>query len=113
MGARTGSEYVERLAASSPTVFVHGERLEGGIPEHPAFRNVVRTYAELYDLQHAEPDVMTYASPTSGERVGMSFLVPRTHEDLARRRAMFKRWADRSLGTLGRTGDYLNSALWR
>ena len=29
MGARTGSEYVERLTASSPTVFVHGERLEG------------------------------------------------------------------------------------
>src|SRR4051794_9105193 len=111
MGARTGSEYAERLAARSPTVFVHGERLEGGIPEHPAFRNLVRTYAELYDLQHAEPDVMTYASPSSGERVGMSFLVPRTHDDLERRRAMFKRWADRSLGTLGRTGDYLNSAV--
>jgi 4-hydroxyphenylacetate 3-monooxygenase len=73
MGARTGSEYVERLAARSPTVFIGGERLEGGIPEHPAFRNVVRTYAELYDLQRAEPDVMTYESPTSGERVGMSF----------------------------------------
>ena len=111
MGARTGSEYVERLAARSPTVFIGGERLEGGIPEHPAFRNVVRTYAELYDLQHAEPDVMTYESPTSGERVGMSFLVPRAHEDLVRRREMFKRWADRSLGTLGRTGDYLNSSL--
>jgi len=111
MGARTGSEYVERLAASRPTVFVHGERLEGGIPEHPAFRNLVRTYAELYDLQHSEPDVMTYDSPTSGQRVGTSFLVPRTREVIARRRAMFKRWADRSLGTLGRTGDYLNSSL--
>jgi 4-hydroxyphenylacetate 3-monooxygenase len=111
MGARTGSEYVERLAARSPTVFVGGERLEGGIPEHPAFRNVVNTYAGLYDLQHAEPDTMTYESPTSGERVGMSFLVPRAHEDLVRRREMFKRWADRSLGTLGRTGDYLNSSL--
>jgi 4-hydroxyphenylacetate 3-monooxygenase len=111
MGARTGSEYVERLAASSPTVFVHGERLEGGISEHPAFRNLVRTYAELFDLQHAEPETMTYESPTSGERVGMSFLVPRTPEDLVRRREMFKRWADRSLGTLGRTGDYLNSSL--
>src|SRR4051795_5648940 len=111
MGARTGSEYLERLSARSPTVFVHGERLEGGIPEHPAFRNLVRTYAELYDLQRAEPDVMTYESPTSGERVGMSFLVPRSHEDLVRRRTMFKRWADRSLGTLGRTGDHLNGSL--
>jgi 4-hydroxyphenylacetate 3-monooxygenase len=113
VGARTGSEYVERLRASSPTVFVHGERLEGGIPDHPAFRNIVRTYAELYDMQHAPAlrDVMTYESPASGERVGTSFLVPRTREDLARRSAMFKRWADHSLGVLGRTGDYLNSSL--
>jgi 4-hydroxyphenylacetate 3-monooxygenase len=111
VAARTGREYVERLAASTPTVFVHGEKLTGGIPEHPAFRNLVRSYAELYDMQHAEPDVMTYESPTSGERVGTSFLVPRTREDLAHRRAMMQRWADRSLGVLGRTGDYLNSSL--
>jgi 4-hydroxyphenylacetate 3-monooxygenase len=31
--------------------------------------------------------------------------------DLAKRRQAFKLWADRSLGMLGRTGDYLNSAL--
>ena len=46
-----------------------------------------------------------------GERAGMSFLVPRTQADLARRRAMMEAWARVSLGTLGRTGDYLNSAL--
>ena len=87
----------------------------GGIPDHPAFRNVVRSYAELYDMQHdpAYRDVLTYASPTLRRaRSAPSFLVPRTHEDLAkRRRALFKLWADRSLGMLGRTGDYLNSAL--
>ena len=52
MAARTGSEYIERLAASSPTVQIHGETVTTGIPDHPAFRNVVRTYAHLYDLQH-------------------------------------------------------------
>ena len=31
-------------------------------------------------------DVMTYASPTTGDRVGTSFMVPRTHDDLVRRR---------------------------
>ena len=45
MAARTGSEYIERLAASSPTVRIHGETVTTGIPDHPAFRNVVRTYA--------------------------------------------------------------------
>lgn len=112
MGARTGQDYIDRLGASRPEVLVGGERLRGGIPEHPAFRNVVRSYAALYDLQ-LEPerrDVMTFALPDGG-RAGTSFLVPRTAEDLVRRRTMMKVWADHSGGFLGRTGDYLNSAV--
>ncbi|MQA11018.1 MAG: 4-hydroxyphenylacetate 3-monooxygenase, oxygenase component [Pseudonocardiaceae bacterium] len=113
MGARTGKEYLERLAASKPTVRIQGESLNEAIPSHPAFRNVTQTYAKLYDLQHESQlrDVMTYESPTSGERVGTSFMVPRTHEDLAKRRNMMRTWANHSNGMLGRTGDYLNSAL--
>ncbi len=113
MGARTGQDYIERLRSSSPTIQIHGETLTGGVPDHPAFRNVVRSYADLYDLQHQPElrDRMTYESPTSGERVGCSFMVPETHDDLARRREMMKVWADFSGGTLGRTGDYLNSSL--
>jgi 4-hydroxyphenylacetate 3-monooxygenase len=113
MAARTGSEYIERLAASRPTVQIQGETITSGIPDHPAFRNVVRTYAHLYDLQH-DPDLrdtMTYDSPTSGERVGTSFMVPRTAEDLLKRREMMTTWARVSNGMLGRTGDYLNSCL--
>jgi 4-hydroxyphenylacetate 3-monooxygenase len=113
MGARTGSEYIERLAASERIVQIHGETVETGIPEHPAFRNLVDTYAHLYDLQHDPQlrEVMTYESPTSGERVGTSFMVPRTHEDLVARREMMATWARHSHGMLGRTGDYLNSCL--
>jgi 4-hydroxyphenylacetate 3-monooxygenase len=113
MGARTGQEYVERLTQTRPTVEINGERVSGPIPEHPALASIVRSYAELYDLQHDPQlrDVLTYQSPTSGERVGISFLVPRNDHDLAMRHAGFRAWADHSLGTLGRTGDYLNSAL--
>jgi 4-hydroxyphenylacetate 3-monooxygenase len=113
MAARTGREYIERLAASSPTVHIHGETVTTGIPDHPAFRNVVRTYAHLYDLQH-DPryrDVLTYESPTTGERVGTSFMVPRTAEDLVKRREMMSTWARVSHGFLGRTGDYLNACM--
>jgi 4-hydroxyphenylacetate 3-monooxygenase len=113
MGARTGQEYVERLAQTRPTIEINGERVAGPVPEHPALASIVRSYAQLYDLQHDPElrDVLTYESPTSGERVGMSFLVPRNADELSKRRAGFKAWADHSLGTLGRTGDYLNSAL--
>ncbi|MBV9446524.1 MAG: 4-hydroxyphenylacetate 3-monooxygenase, oxygenase component [Streptosporangiaceae bacterium] len=113
MAARTGAEFLERLSAARVHVDIMGETLIGGVAEHPAFRNVVRSYAELFDMQHdpAYRDVLTYPSPTSGDPVATSFLVPRTPEDLAKRSAAFKLWADRSLGMLGRTGDYLNSAL--
>ncbi len=113
MPARTGRDYIERLSASGATVQIHGETLTGGIPEHPAFRRVVETYARLYDLQH-EPELrelMTYRSPSSGERVGISFMVPRTVEELVKRREMMSVWARASNGMLGRTGDYLNSCL--
>ena len=113
MAARTGKEYRDRLATSRPTVQIQGETVSEGIPDHPAFRNLVDTYAGLYDMQHdpALRDVLTYPSPTSGDPVGTSFLVPRTAEDLRARRSMMKTWADASLGMLGRTGDYLNSCL--
>jgi 4-hydroxyphenylacetate 3-monooxygenase len=113
MAARSGRQFLERLAAARVHVEIQGETLTGGIADHPAFRNVVRSYAELFDMQHhpAYQDVLTYPSPTSGEPVATSFLIPTTPDDLTKRRMAFKVWADRSLGMLGRTGDYLNSAL--
>ncbi|HYB17021.1 MAG TPA: 4-hydroxyphenylacetate 3-monooxygenase, oxygenase component [Streptosporangiaceae bacterium] len=113
MAARTGRQFLERLAAAQVHVEIQGETLTGGVAGHPAFRNVVNSYAELYDMQHdpAYSDVLTYPSPASGEPVATSFLTPQTAQDLAKRRQAFKIWADRSLGMLGRTGDYLNSAL--
>src|SRR2546426_10384049 len=54
---------------------------------------------------------MTFVSPSSGERVGTSFLVPRTRDDLAQVRRMMKVWADYSGGMLGRAPDYLNRAV--
>ncbi len=113
MPARTGKDFIEALGSSRRDVQIHGERLRERVGEHPVFKGLVESYARLYDMQHDPElrDVLTYESPTSGERVGVSFLQPRTQEDLVRRREMMKTWADWSLGMLGRTGDYLNSAL--
>jgi len=112
MGARSGQDYLDRLAATRPAVLIHGERVAGSVTEHPVFARLVRSYAALYDmqLQPALRETMTYAEPGSDERFGASFIVPRSQEDLVRRREMMKTWADYSLGTLGRTGDYLNCA---
>ena len=113
MGARTGAEYIAALDERPIHVEIEGEQFVGNVSQIPQLRNVVRTYAELFDLQHdpALRDTMTYESPTSGERVGMSFLQPRSVDDVARRGAAMRVWAEHSLGNLGRTGDYCSSAV--
>jgi 4-hydroxyphenylacetate 3-monooxygenase len=113
MAARSGRQFLERLSAARVHVEIQGETLTGHVNDHPAFRNVIASYAELYDMQHnpAHRDVLTYPSPRTGDPVATSFLVPRTPEHLDKRQQAFKTWADHSLGMLGRTPDYLNSAL--
>lgn len=109
MPARTGREFLEGLKRNPPNIYIDGEKVADPTT-HPSTKNVARSVAYLYDLQF-EPelrDVMTYQSPTTGERVGMSFLEPTTKDDLKRRAAMHKVWADASLGFLGRAPDYMN-----
>ncbi|MGI0085937.1 MAG: 4-hydroxyphenylacetate 3-hydroxylase N-terminal domain-containing protein, partial [Nitrososphaerales archaeon] len=113
LGARTGKQYIEELDAQPREIWLGGEKITSNLSKHPKFRSMVLSMAQLYDMQHDPKfrDEMTYASPSSGERVGMSFLQPKTVEDIIRRRGMMKHWADYSGGMLGRTPDYLNSDL--
>lgn len=112
MAARTGRQFLQGLQDQPREVWIQGERVKD-VLTHPAFRNITRSIAALYDMQHdpARKDEMTYVSPSTGERVGLSFLVPRTRDDLARVRRMMKAWADYSGGMMGRSPDYLNRAL--
>ncbi len=77
MAARSGSEFLERLSAARVDVEIQGETPTGGVADHPAFRNVVRSYAELYDMQHdpAFRDILTYPSPATGEPVAAKVLL--------------------------------------
>lgn len=113
MGIRTGQEFLDKLNSMTPHVVIDGEVVSANIADHRAFRNVARTYARLFDMQH-DPQfagALTFASPTSGEPVNASFLIPRTSADLEHRRAAIRTWAEATNGFLGRTGDYMNSAL--
>jgi 4-hydroxyphenylacetate 3-monooxygenase len=108
--ARNGQEYIERLKKAKNNVWIHGEKVED-VTEHPSFRNVVRSMANIMDLQYEKPDKMLYESPTTGDKVGLSFIAPKTKEDLVRRREMFTEWAAYSGGMMGRTPDYLNTSV--
>ena len=109
MAARTAHDVIARLRKNPPTLWVDGEQVTDPTT-HPTTANGAASLAALYDLQHRPDliDTMTFESPTTGDRVGMSFLVPESREDLERRSAMHQVWADAHLGFMGRAPDYLN-----
>jgi 4-hydroxyphenylacetate 3-monooxygenase len=112
MPARTGEQYITGLRERAAEVYIDGEQVKD-VTVHPAFRNGVRSIAHLYDMQHdpAWRDDMTYRSPTTGDRVGLSFIIPRTIEDLERRHTMMTHWARVTCGMTGRSPDFMNVAV--
>jgi len=112
MPIRTGAEYVQCLQERHPEVYLRGERIDD-VTTYPSLRNGVATMAKLYDMQHdAEFRVdMTYISPSSGESVGASFIIPKSIGDLEHRHRMMAHWAKASFGMMGRTPDFLNVSL--
>ena len=113
MGAVDGRQFLQRVDSTPREVWYGDQKVTGSVSEHPAFKGVAKSIAALCDMQMKPEliDSMTYESPSSGDRVGVSFLQPHTKEDLARRSAMMKAWADYSGGIMGRTADYLNSSV--
>ena len=112
MPARTGAEYVAGLRERAAEIYIGGERVKD-VTQHPAFAGGLQTVAGLLDMQHdpATRDEMTYTSPSTGDQVGLSFIMPRNAEELARRRNMMRNWAKFSCGMMGRTPDFLNVAV--
>src|SRR5262247_3580306 len=109
MPARTGQEYIKGLQDQEREVWLRGERVKD-VTTHPGLAHGMRAIASLYDMQH-DPELreaMTYVSPTSGERVGLSFIVPRTRRELEQRRVMMLHWARTTCGMMGRSPDFMN-----
>ncbi|HEX3410056.1 MAG TPA: 4-hydroxyphenylacetate 3-monooxygenase, oxygenase component [Candidatus Binataceae bacterium] len=109
MGARSGNNYLSALRRLKAEVWIGGQRVED-VTTHPALVHGARSVASLYDLQGEHPEAMTFRT-AEGDRVGLSFIQPKSLEELRKRTAMFRRWAEYSHGMMGRTPDYLNTAL--
>ncbi|HEX5455527.1 MAG TPA: 4-hydroxyphenylacetate 3-hydroxylase N-terminal domain-containing protein [Stellaceae bacterium] len=111
MPLRTGSQFLESLR-DDRQIFIDGERV-GDVTRDRRFAAAAQSVAELYDMQHdpALTERMSFPSPTSGEPVGLSFIEPRSVDDLIRRRGMVKTWMDATCGMFGRSPDFLNVML--
>src|SRR5260370_1564773 len=106
---RRGADYLAGLR-DGRAVFLDGERVDD-VTKHPAFAESVRRIAERYDAAGKALDVTTCVDPARGGRIGAMWLIPVSAEDLGRRRAAQRFWAEGSYGLMGRTPDHVASVL--
>jgi 4-hydroxyphenylacetate 3-monooxygenase len=107
VAARTGEQFLEGLRGDAREIWLNGEKIT-----HPLERDELRAAAEsmarVFDLQHEHADEMLAPSPDDGRLVNVTHLIPRSREDLERRRRAVELTATLSAGMMGRTPDYLN-----
>jgi 4-hydroxyphenylacetate 3-monooxygenase len=106
-GARTGEQFLAGLRGDERELWLEGEKVTDPAA-HPKLEGAARSLARVFDLQHEEPETFFMDSPDTGQPVNVTHVLPRSREDLERRRAASKRIADETVGMMGRTPDYLN-----
>ena len=104
---RSGKDYIEGLR-DGRAVFIDGERVED-VTTHPAFAGAVQSVAHLYDVADdpANRDVTTFPSPDTGQPVNVSFMIPRSKEDLERRRKGLRLLSEQTFGLMGRSPEHV------
>jgi 4-hydroxyphenylacetate 3-monooxygenase len=109
--SKTGNQHLEALR-DGRDVFIDGHRVDD-VTEHKAFRNAVRSAADLYDFQ-ARPEnleLMTFVSPDTGARVNRCWQLPRSYDELVARRRALEAWAQTHYGFMGRSPDHVASCI--
>lgn len=109
MAIRTGEEY-RRGLLDGRSVWFRGEEVED-VRTHPAFRGKVDAIAALFDASDCSEQDVQALCPEVGSNCRSSFLIPRDAAALARRRN-WSEWIARStFGLMGRSPDYLQTAI--
>ncbi len=105
--ARTGKQFLDELAKDEREIWLNGEKITNPL-EHPLLVSGAESIARVFDLQHEHADEMLMPSPDDGSLVSVTHVIPRSKEDLERRRRAFEIIAAATAGMMGRTPDYLN-----
>jgi 4-hydroxyphenylacetate 3-monooxygenase len=108
-GARRGEQFLRQLQDRPSRIWYRGEEVRD-VTRHPALKGGIRTLSRLYDLQWERPDVALYDSPKSGLKVGRSFMMAKTREELCSVSRAMRVWEDHTRGLMGRLPIYLNRA---
>ena len=111
MPMRTGAQFLHGLK-NDREIWLEGERVPD-VTTHPKLARAARTLGRIYDLQQ-QPELaedMSFPSPTSGQPVPLSYIVPNSCDDLIRRRRALEIVAYATQGMMGRSPDYVNIQL--
>jgi 4-hydroxyphenylacetate 3-monooxygenase len=108
MNARRGVDYLASLR-DGREVWIGAQRVN--VSEHPTFAGSRAGLAGYYEWQHEHARDCLVTDAASGERVGVSHVIPKSPEDLRRRAVGLEQLARYSVGTLGRTPDYVSVTL--
>ncbi len=105
MAARTGEQFLQGLKRRKRDIWLGKERVED-VTQHPELAGGAATMASIFDLQHQYPDDCLFADPETGEPINISHIIPRSKEDLVRRRRGLERIHRFTVGHMGRSPDY-------
>jgi 4-hydroxyphenylacetate 3-monooxygenase len=110
MTLRSGDQYLASLR-DSRDIWLHGHKVED-VTTEPGLARGAKTLAALLDRQ-ASPEWRETLSfeEEDGSRTPLSFLIPRSVEDIHRRGRAYHEWAKWSHGMFGRTPDYKNASV--
>ena len=104
---RSGAQYLGSLKDGREVV-IYGDVVKD-VSTHPAFSGICKTIAALYDRISSNREEMTFPSPSSSEPVQVCHMIPRSLEDLKRRRIGLIRFAEHSFGHVGRGPEHVAS----
>jgi 4-hydroxyphenylacetate 3-monooxygenase len=111
MQCKTGADHIKSLK-DGRAVYLDGTRVDD-VTCHLAYRNAVASAALLYDYQSRPEnlELMTFAPEGGSNRVNRCWQMPRSYDELVRRRKALQAWAQVSYGFMGRSPDHVASTL--
>lgn len=104
---KNGADHLASLK-DGRKIFIDGREV-ADVTQDKAFRNAVASAGMLYDFQAENPELMTFASPTTGTAVNKAWQLPTSYEELVSRRRALQAWAGTHCGFIGRSPDHVAS----
>jgi 4-hydroxyphenylacetate 3-monooxygenase len=103
----TGDEYRSSLRDGRRVIGPDGTEIDD-ITKHPQFAPAIDTFAEYYDalFDPRTADLLTHIDGETGRRSSVAWSVPRSLEDLERKREVNRYVTHQTMGVFGRPPDY-------